>query len=105
MKHNPDNTNCDLSQYGDTDGVRCTCDVDDPPPEPSTRPGPVPAAPVLRTQRAVGAPVMLSGDLARAYLEFEESSRAARSAKEIFEVADKRWRAALEVLTALTTAR
>lgn len=92
MRHDPDNRNCDRNQYGDVEGVLCSCDVDSPDdaPMPSTV-----MAPAL-VARLANAGRTQSATLER----FEASVRALDLAKKAMAPAEAEWRAALDALHA-----
>ena len=95
MTHNPSNPNCDKSQYGDNENVRCTCDIDsvDDVPVPSTVVrGDVPDHPGMR---AAGS-VLLTGRRASTHAELEAATREYRAAQQLLKPAEERWRRAMD---------
>ena len=107
--HNPANPLCDKNEYGDVDGVRCTCDVD-VPDEGNVRPSTVVDATALDTGRptgpikpllsrlvpTAGQRVTLEGRQALLHLELEDASRAYDAARQQLAPAEQRWRKAMD---------
>lgn len=90
MSHDPSNRNCDLTQYGGADGVRCTCEFDLPEdaPQPS-----VVMPPNLATPPGN---IVLTGRKAQTYSELEHAVRELHAARALLAPAEARWKAALE---------
>jgi hypothetical protein len=113
--HNPSNPLCDKNEYGEMDGVRCTCDVD-VPDEGNVRPSTVvddgmapdagrPSAqikPWVRPTQGPGpatgpaAHITLEGHQAMLHLELEHASRAYDAARRQLAPAEVRWRKAMD---------
>lgn len=109
--HNPANPLCDKNEYGDVDGVRCTCDVD-VPDEGNVRPSTVasdsgfataldtgrPTGPIkpMRSGTPVPTRIMLDGRQALLHLELEDASRAYDAARQQLAPAEQRWRKAMD---------
>ncbi len=100
--HNPQNPLCDKNEYGDADGVRCTCDVDIPD-EGNLRPSTLESAdlgPMAARARLVvpfgGQQVTLQGRQAQTHLELVEATRVYDEAKQRLAPAEAAWRKALD---------
>lgn len=102
MNHDPSNRNCDKTQYGDAEGVRCTCDVDSPedggpsivmPDEMVTSPRGFRAAP------RPGSAVTLTGRAAELHAEFAAAAQAVQRAQQQYELAKQRWSQVLDAYT------
>lgn len=105
MRHDPNNSQCDKTQYGDAPDVRCTCDIDDPSdaPVPSTiiRESGAPALgqfpiPGLTTPAAHPGVVTLTGRQAATHRELAEAGRDFQAARVAFERAQARYKAAVD---------
>lgn len=104
MNHDPNNRNCDKTQYGDAEGVRCTCDVDSPEDG-----GPSIVMPddgyaladrgPRRSRPTPGGSVTLTGRAAQLHDEFAAAARAVKQALAQYEFAQQRWKAAMDAYT------
>jgi hypothetical protein len=93
VRHSSSNPNCDKNQYGEADGVKCTCDIDSPDdsPVPST------VLPVGAT--TMNAVACLPGSReAAAYAELKAAARELDAARQMLKPAEERWRRALDAL-------
>jgi hypothetical protein len=92
VKHNPNNSLCDLVMYAGAEDVKCSCDVDDPEdaPGPSTV-----FSPSTRRHATVGPAGTAE---AAAYAELKAAAIDLDAARKMLEPCEKRWRAALDRL-------
>lgn len=106
VNHDPNNRNCDKTQYGDAEGVRCTCDVDSPedggpsivmPDETYTPPRGLRDR--MSPRQPAGGPVTLTGRAAQLHQEFVAAAGMVRAAQRQYEVAKQRWSQALDAYT------
>lgn len=114
MNHDPNNRNCDKTQYGDAEDVRCTCDIDSPE---DGGPSIVMADPnatdngyalrddrsrAMRAARAARAvedragTVTLTGRQATTHNELRAAGLEVKAAEEAYRQAQARWKAALD---------
>lgn len=104
VNHDPNNRNCDKTQYGDAEGVRCTCDVDSPEDGgPSIVMPDEMASPRFGAARRMpsqpGGGVTLTGRAAQLHQEFVAAAGMVRAAQRQYEVAKQRWSQALDAYT------
>lgn len=103
MNHDPSNRNCDKTQYGDAEGVRCTCDVDSPedggPSIVMPDDGYALADRPPRRSRPVPGAVTLTGRAAELHSEFAAAAQAVQRAQQQYELAKQRWSQVLDAYT------